>query len=133
KRQDLSLHLPDRPVMVCIDPVRLEQVVVNLLSNALKHTPARGRIELPLEAREDCALLQVRDSGVGMRAGMRARGFDLFGQVERDLAHSSGGLGSRLSLVKSLVEMHGGSVKAYSAALGKGSLFEVRLPLRQEV
>ena len=110
------------------DATRLEQVVVNLLTNAAKYTDEGGHIWLSLQQEGDEAVLRVRDSGVGIAPELLPRIFDLFTQAERSLARSQGGLGIGLGLVQRLVEMHGGKVAA-SSALGQGSEFVVRLPV----
>jgi PAS domain S-box-containing protein len=127
RRHALAVRLPPAPVWVDGDSTRLEQVVVNLLNNAAKYTDEHGHIWLSLEQVGKDAVLQVRDSGVGIAPELMPRIFDLFTQAERSLARSQGGLGIGLCLVQRLVEMHGGKVAAYSA-LGQGSEFVVRLP-----
>ncbi len=110
------------------DPARLEQVVNNLLDNALKYTPPGGRITVSTEEDEGVAVLQVRDTGQGIRTDLLGRIFELFVQEPQSLDRSRGGLGLGLALVKRLVELHGGSVTAWSAGPGQGSEFTVRLP-----
>ena len=128
---ELFVSLPPAtpPLIVDGDPVRLEQIVVNLLSNAAKYTPAHGKIELAVKRVDHHAVLEVRDDGVGIAPEMLDRVFDLFVQVDGSLDRSQGGLGIGLTLVRNLIEMHGGSVAAKSDGLGKGSAFELRLPL----
>jgi PAS domain S-box-containing protein len=111
------------------DPVRLEQIVRNLLDNALKYTPAGGDVRVGLRAVDGLAVLSVRDTGEGIAAELLPRIFDLFVQQPQPLARSRGGLGLGLALVKRLVELHGGSVAAHSEGPGQGSEFTVRLPL----
>src|SRR5206468_2337654 len=112
----------------------LEQILVNLLNNAAKYTPRGGRIQLVTEQRGGEIVLRVKDDGVGMPPELLGRVFDLFVQGDRSLDRSQGGLGIGLTLVKRLVEMHGGSVEARSEGLGRGSELVVRLPaLRGEV
>lgn len=127
RRHRLVVTQPGRPVMVSADPTRLAQVVGNLLTNAAKYSDEGGRIELILEEDGE-AIVRVRDTGLGIPADMLPRVFDMFTQVGRTLDRADGGLGIGLTLVKSLVELHGGSVAAASAGLGKGSEFTVRLP-----
>jgi signal transduction histidine kinase/ActR/RegA family two-component response regulator len=129
RARDLRLELPDAPVIVDGDPVRLEQIVSNLLTNALKYTPAGGRIDLTVGVEDGRAVIRVRDSGIGMTPEVLATVFDLFTQADESLARSQGGLGLGLPLVRSLVERHHGTVDAYSDGLGKGSELVVRLPL----
>jgi signal transduction histidine kinase/integral membrane sensor domain MASE1/ActR/RegA family two-component response regulator len=117
------------PVWVTADPVRIEQVVTNLLENALKYTPAGGAIDLALRRDGGLAVLSVQDSGVGIPAPLLPRVFDLFVQGEQPLQRSAGGLGIGLTLVKRIVELHGGAVAAASDGPGRGSCFTVRLPV----
>ena len=123
---------PPEPVPVDGDATRLAQVVSNLLNNAAKYTDEGGRIDLAVERAGEGdgaeAVLRVRDSGRGIDPAALANLFELFYQVDRNLDRSEGGLGIGLSLVKSLVEMHGGRVEAHSEGRGKGSEFVVRLP-----
>jgi CheY-like chemotaxis protein len=125
----LVLSLAEEPLAVEGDPMRLTQVIANLLNNAAKYTDASGTIWL--SARRDGAevVVSVRDSGTGIPPDMLPHVFGLFTQVERSTGRAQGGLGIGLTLVKTLVEMHGGSVAARSEGLGKGSEFIVRLPL----
>jgi CheY-like chemotaxis protein len=125
----LSVDLPLLPVPVDVDPVRISQVVSNLLSNAAKYTPHGGRIVLTARIEGDEAVVTVRDNGVGIAADMLAAVFEMFTQVARSIERANGGLGIGLSLVRRLVELHGGAVSAQSAGVGMGSSFAVRLPL----
>ena len=109
------------------DATRIEQVTTNLLNNALKYTPAGGRIEVDVGSDAGQAVLRVKDSGVGIAATLLPRIFDLFVQGERTLERRAGGLGIGLTLVRRLVQLHGGTIEAQSAP-GQGSLFTVRLP-----
>jgi signal transduction histidine kinase len=129
RRHELSLTLPGEPVTVHADPTRLEQVVANLLHNAARYTEAGGRIAVRTlrEGRE--AVLHVTDTGVGLRPEMLERIFEPFVQGQRAAQRPAEGLGIGLTLVRSLVEMHQGSVSAASAGPGHGSAFTVRLPL----
>jgi len=104
-------------------------VVSNLLNNAAKYTPASGRIELSAQVEGPYAVICVTDNGTGISTDMLPRVFDLFAQVDHTLARAQGGLGIGLSLVKKLVELHGGDIRAESRGLGHGSRFTVRLPL----
>jgi signal transduction histidine kinase/ActR/RegA family two-component response regulator len=128
RRHKFVLDLPQEPAHVKGDHKRLVQVLANLLNNATKYTPEGGRIELSLAADGDDYVIKVSDDGIGMEPGLVARVFDLFTQAERTPDRSQGGLGLGLALAKSLVELHGGSVSAYSAGSGQGSTFSVRLP-----
>ncbi len=128
RQHTLDVRLPPSPIWIDGDATRLEQVVVNLLNNAAKYTDEGGHIWLSLQQEGTEAVLQVRDSGVGIAPDLMPRIFTLFTQAERSLARSQGGLGIGLALVQRLVEMHGGRVEV-SSTLGKGSQFVVRLPL----
>lgn len=129
-QQQFSLTLPPQRIRVEGDRVRLTQVITNLLSNAAKYTENGGRIELVIENHNDEAAIRVRDNGCGIDPATLPNLFDLFYQVDADISRSQGGLGIGLSLVDRLVKMHGGNVQAYSAGLGRGSEFVVRLPVR---
>jgi two-component system CheB/CheR fusion protein len=111
------------------DPSRLRQVVVNLLNNACKYTDAGGRIRVAVERAEAEAVVRVEDTGIGLAPEMLGRVFDLYAQAADGRRHAQGGLGIGLSLVKCLVELHGGSVSARSDGPGRGSTFVVRLPV----
>jgi PAS domain S-box-containing protein len=115
-------------VSVFADPDRLEQLIQNLVANALKYTPAGKRIRVAVRAEGDWALLCVKDEGIGIEPDMLPKIFDLFVQGASSLDRAGGGLGIGLSLVKTLAELHGGSVEAESEGPGKGSCFSVRLP-----
>ena len=128
RKHEITVSLPTQPIWLNADPARLEQVVVNLLTNAAKYTDQGGHIWLTLQQEGEEAVLRVRDTGVGIAPEVLPRIFDLFTQAERSLDRSQGGLGIGLALVQRLVEMHGGTVTA-SSALGQGSEFVVRLPV----
>jgi PAS domain S-box-containing protein len=125
----LTVNLPPAPVMVDGDPTRLSQVFLNLLNNAAKYTDPGGRIELLAALDDRDVVVSVRDNGIGIPAANLESIFEIFSQVEGALSRSRGGLGIGLSLVKRLVEMHGGSVEARSDGLDQGSEFVVRLPI----
>jgi signal transduction histidine kinase/CheY-like chemotaxis protein len=124
----VTIALPPQPVTLDADPTRLTQVVFNLLHNAAKYTPPGGQIILTAERDGSALVLHVRDTGVGMSAALLAHVFDLFTQGERTPDRAPGGLGLGLTLVKRLVELHGGTVVARSTGPGRGSEFIVRLP-----
>jgi PAS domain S-box-containing protein len=126
ERHDVSVD--GRPVWVDGDTTRLEQVVTNLVSNALKFTPTGGTIRIWVGTEDGGAVLRVSDTGVGMGAELLPRIFDLFVQGDQPPERSSGGLGIGLTLVRQLVELHGGRVEARSAGAGQGSVFTIRLP-----
>lgn len=127
-RHRLTISLPPGPVMLEVDPVRLSQVLANLLHNAAKYTDEGGQIWLTAGMEEDIVKISVRDTGMGIPAEMLPRVFDLFAQVDHTLGRAQGGLGIGLALVKRLIQLHGGSVEARSDGPGKGSEFLVRLP-----
>jgi signal transduction histidine kinase/ActR/RegA family two-component response regulator len=128
----LTVERPKDPVPVHADATRLEQVVTNLLSNAGKFTETGGAVVLSLARSDGHALLRVSDTGRGIPPPMTDQVFEPFVQVNPGLDRSKGGLGLGLTLVKRLVQMHGGTVAASSGGAGHGSTFEVRLPLRRE-
>lgn len=128
--QTLQLHALPHPVLVRGDPLRLEQVFSNLLDNASKYTDNGGRIDVELKlAGEHRARVTVKDNGIGIPAEALGSVFNLFSQANVPLARSRGGLGIGLTLVRALVELHGGAVLARSEGLGKGSEIEVELPV----
>ena len=132
RKHQLDVKLPVQVVRVEADTTRLAQVLSNLLNNAAKYTEIGGRIDLIVEQSGKQAVIRVRDTGVGIAPDMLACIFDLFTQVKGSLSRSQGGLGIGLTLARSLIEMHGGSVQATSSGLGCGSEFVVRLPLRKD-
>jgi signal transduction histidine kinase/ActR/RegA family two-component response regulator len=132
RKHQLSVNLPRERLWVQADAVRLAQILANLLNNAAKYTDEAGRIWLAVRREADDVLLSVRDTGIGIPAGMLSRIFDLFTQVDRSLDRAQGGLGIGLTLVHRLIELHGGSVRASSAGPGQGSEFVVRLPLLRD-
>jgi signal transduction histidine kinase len=128
KAQTLRLDLPPEAIEAEADPLRLTQVLVNLINNAVKYTPEGGVVTVSLRVDDGHALISVSDTGAGMAPDSLPRVFDLYMQVPMDHRPLDSGLGIGLSLVKQFVELHGGSVSASSAGLGQGSRFEVRLP-----
>jgi signal transduction histidine kinase len=129
KDHTLRVELPPEPLPLDADTTRLEQVVGNLLRNSAKYTPAGGHIEVTGHREDGEAVLCVTDDGMGIAPELLPRVFDLFTQGEQELDRSGGGLGIGLTLVRSLVEMHGGHIEASSDGAGKGCRMEVRLPL----
>ena len=129
KRHTLKVSDLAPGLSLVLDPTRITQVVANLLHNAVKYTPDGGAIEVVLQLEGDEAVVRVHDSGRGMDAALIARVFDLFTQAETTPARHEGGLGVGLALARSLVQLHGGRLRARSAGLGKGSTFEMHLPL----
>jgi PAS domain S-box-containing protein len=128
-RHQLVVHLPADPLWVMGDLIRLAQVVSNLLNNSAKYTPEGGHLWLTVERRDDQALIRVRDDGMGIPADMLPRIFEMFTQVDRNLKQAQGGLGIGLTLVRRLIEMHGGTVEATSEGAGRGCEFVASLPL----
>ena len=128
RRQHLVLRRADRLLQVWGDKKRLVQVLANILNNASKYTPEGGELQLNVGESGGQIAIEVIDNGVGMAPELVTRAFDLFAQAERSSDRSSGGLGLGLALVKSLVELHGGTVACASPGIGKGSRFTVRLP-----
>jgi PAS domain S-box-containing protein len=126
---ELTVTLPDEPIPVDADVTRLAQVFSNLLNNAAKYTDPGGRVWLTVGREGGDALVTVKDTGVGIPAEHLPHVFEMFAQVDRSLERSQGGLGLGLTIVRRLVEMHGGMVEAHSEGPGKGSTFVVRLPV----
>jgi signal transduction histidine kinase len=122
-----------QPGWVDGDPTRLEQIATNLIDNALKYTPAGGTIDISVAAEGEEVILTVRDSGVGIAPDLLPHVFDVFVQGSISIDRSQGGLGIGLSLVRRLVELHGGSVSASSAGTSSGSTFQIRLPRTEPV
>ncbi|HZZ93928.1 MAG TPA: PAS domain-containing sensor histidine kinase [Usitatibacter sp.] len=128
KRHRLEVRLADVPMWLDADPVRISQILVNLLTNAAKYTDPGGWIQLITAREEDEAVIRVKDNGMGFAPEMKGRLFTLFTQLEPVLNRSAGGLGIGLALVREFVQRHGGTVEAHSEGQGKGSEFTVRLP-----
>jgi PAS domain S-box-containing protein len=125
----LAIALPAEVVLLHADPVRIAQVVSNLLNNAAKYTPDGGQIWLTAKAEAGEAIVSVRDTGIGIPPMALTRVFDMYAQADESLERSQGGLGIGLTLAKHLVQLHGGRIEAASEGVGKGSEFIVRLPL----
>jgi CheY-like chemotaxis protein/two-component sensor histidine kinase len=132
RKHELTVSMPPDAMWLDADPTRLAQVVYNLLNNAAKYTEKGGHIWLAVSKEGHEAILRVRDTGIGISPEMLTHVFELFAQLDRALDRSQGGLGIGLTLVRRIVEMHGGSIYAFSEGTGKGSVFEVRLPLPLE-
>jgi signal transduction histidine kinase/CheY-like chemotaxis protein len=131
-QHELSVSLPPQPVVLLADAVRLTQVFANLLSNSTKYTPPGGFVKLSARVAEDSVIVRVEDNGIGIPSDALSSVFEMFTQVDRVTQRMSGGLGIGLSVVKSLVEMHHGTVRAESEGPGRGSVFTVWLPLAEE-
>ena len=129
----VSVNLPEEPLMIAADATRMEQIIVNLLTNAAKYTDANGRIELELTRQNDRARLTIRDNGIGIDGEQLPKLFVLFNQVSQSLDRSRGGLGIGLMLVRNLVELHGGQVSAQSDGLTQGSTFTVDVPVLEDL
>jgi len=130
RRQVFTSRIAGDPLMITADPVRLEQVVINLLANATKYTPVGGEISVALERIGDEAIITVRDSGEGIPAELLDRVFDPFVQASAaGVRPRPGGFGIGLALARRLIELHGGTIEARSGGRGRGSDFIVRLPL----
>jgi PAS domain S-box-containing protein len=129
RRHSLDIDLPAEPLILNADPLRIAQVVGNLLTNAAKYTRPGGKLRLEARADGDEVVIKVADNGVGLAKESLARLFEMFVQVGQPLDRTEGGLGIGLALAKGLVELHGGSITAESAGLNSGSVFTVRLPL----
>jgi PAS domain S-box-containing protein len=132
-RHTLDVSMPAEPIHLHADPVRLTQVFGNLLNNSCKYTPPGGTIRVTVQLDGNDAIVAVTDTGIGIPADKLDSIFDMFAQVDRSIEQSQGGLGIGLTLVKRLIEMHGGTVEARSAGEGRGSTFEVRMAVSKEV
>ena len=128
-KHQLSIRLPTEPLILDADPVRLAQALANLLNNAAKYTHPGGQIHLDARCESDWVVITVRDNGIGIPSELLSKVFDLFMQADHASEHAQGGLGIGLTLVRSLVNKHGGSIDVHSEGTGKGSEFVVRLPL----
>lgn len=131
RKHRVNILLPTVPIIVEGDPVRLRQILGNLLHNAVKYTDQEGTIWIKATVEGQEAVIRVEDTGLGIPAPMLPHIFELFTQVESSSAKAAGGLGLGLSIVKDLVNLHGGSIQVRSEGVGKGSEFTVRLPLQQ--
>jgi len=129
KNHHLAVSLPPEPVVLDVDPLRLSQILSNLLTNAAKYSDPGSHIEIAATAQDGTLSLSIKDDGIGIAPESLAGIFDMFSQVEGVRGRSDGGLGIGLALVKGLTELHGGAIEARSAGLGHGSEFIVRLPL----
>ncbi len=130
---ELTVEMPEEPLYVAGDPTRLLQIQENLLTNAIKYTPSGGRIAITVSSDGDSVEWRVSDTGVGIPSHMLDKIFELFIQTQEGLARSEGGMGVGLTLVRDLVHLHGGTIKAHSEGQDKGSTMIVRLPLAKEV
>ena len=129
KQHQFVVDVSPELMPLLVDVTRIEQVIVNLLTNAAKYTPAGGRVTLSAYPEKGTAVIKVADTGIGLAPDMLPKVFDLFSQADRTLDRSEGGLGVGLTIVRKLVEMLGGSVSASSPGIGQGAQFIVRLPL----
>lgn len=133
RKHELSISLGESPLQLRADPLRLEQMLVNLLTNAAKYTESGGKIWIEASREAEQVVVRVKDNGYGIPADLRPRIFDLFAQGDRSTARSEGGLGIGLTLVKSLAEMHEGTVTVESEGANRGSEFTLRLPAAEDV
>ena len=129
QRVELRTAFPDQPLIVEADPVRIDQIITNIVTNAIKYTPEGGHVLLQLAAEQGEAVIRVTDDGVGIADDRIGRIFELFAQAENAIGRAQGGMGIGLALVRNLVQLHDGSVYAKSDGVGKGSEFCARLPL----
>ncbi len=125
---EFTCRVADEPLYVNGDPVRLQQALTNLLDNAVKYTPAGGHVWLSVQREDGAVAMRVKDTGIGIEPALLDTVFDLFVQTEHTIDRSSGGMGVGLTLVRSIAELHDGSVEAHSAGVGMGSEFVMRLP-----
>jgi two-component system CheB/CheR fusion protein len=132
-RHELTVVLPPHPVILDVDPLRLVQALQNLLTNASKYTPRGGRIEISAMQQDGEAVIRVTDNGIGIPPDMLNKIFGMFTRIDSGLEQAQGGLGVGLTLVRQMIELHGGSVEARSEGLGCGSQFVVRLPVSTRV
>lgn len=128
KRHTLRVRLPDAPLQLAVDPLRVSQALSNLLTNAAKYTDPGGQIDLEASLHDTELTIAVRDNGIGLGPGAMPRVFEMFSQVDSAIDRAEGGLGIGLALVKGLITLHGGSVDVHSDGPGQGSTFTLRLP-----
>ncbi len=129
---ELTISLPEKPIFINADLTRTTQIFLNILNNAAKYSDQGGKISLKANTENGNAVISIKDTGLGIEPDMLEKIFDMFGQIETPYEQARGGLGIGLSVVEKLVEMHGGSIEAFSEGNGKGSEFVVRLPLAAE-
>jgi signal transduction histidine kinase/ActR/RegA family two-component response regulator len=129
RRHELVLEIEPQLMPIVADPVRVEQTIVNLLTNAAKYTPRGGRVSVSAYPTNGEAVIKIKDTGIGIPPDVLPRVFDLFAQADRSLDRSEGGLGIGLTVARKLAEMHGGTVTGASEGIGKGAEFTLRLPL----
>ena len=129
QRLDIKVAQPDSPVVIDADPTRIDQIITNLLTNAIKYTPEGGHVAIAIGRDGEEAFMNVSDDGVGIAPERIGGIFELFAQAENAVGRAQGGMGIGLALVRNLVDLHEGKVSAHSDGIGKGSSFEVRFPL----
>lgn len=125
----LTMRMPDAPLLINADPVRIDQIITNVLGNAIKYTPEGGHVQMALEREDGIVCITVKDDGVGIAPDRISKVFELFAQAENAIGRAQGGMGIGLALVRNLVQLHEGTVEAKSDGVGKGSEFCIRLPL----
>ena len=128
---DLQLNLPEEPIYIDADPLRITQVFVNIITNAAKYTDKGGRIEISAEVRGSDVFVTVADTGIGISKEMLPKVFDVFMQAPQSPCRPQAGLGIGLALVRRILALHGGSIEAFSEGAGRGSQFVIRLPLSE--
>jgi two-component system, chemotaxis family, CheB/CheR fusion protein len=128
KRHTLRLERPAPPILLEVDPVRITQVITNLLTNAVKYTPSGGLIHMGTRFEAQYLAIFVRDNGVGLSGEAMSKVFDMFTRIDSEVGRSEGGLGIGLALAKGLIELHGGHIEVHSAGRGQGSEFSICLP-----
>jgi CheY-like chemotaxis protein/two-component sensor histidine kinase len=127
-KHELNIELPNQPLTVAVDPLRVSQALSNLLTNAAKYTDAKGKITVAVSLSSGDIDFIVKDNGIGFEAGTLPGLFEMFSQVDSAIERSEGGLGIGLALVKGLIELHGGRVEGSSGGVGRGSEFKIHLP-----
>jgi len=131
RQHSLSISLPHEELIINADPVRITQILANVLNNAAKYSPPGGKISLEVTSTEDRAVISVKDNGLGISAALLPKIFDLFVQADSSIERSHGGLGVGLTIVRRFVQMHGGTIEAHSEGLGRGSEFIITFPLEK--
>ena len=132
-KHTLEVHPLDNPIRMFLDPVRVEQIIVNLLNNAAKYTPPGGKIIIDISREGENATLSVKDTGIGISEEMMPQLFKLFSQGDQSMTQFKGGLGVGLMLARIIAQLHGGSLTVSSQGIGKGSEFVLRLPIQKNL
>lgn len=132
QKHSLTISTTPEPVLLHADPIRIEQIIVNLLNNAAKYTKQGGKIHIAVETEGNTAIVRVKDTGIGIPPANIEKIFDLFSQATRPFAETNGDFGIGLNITRDIVKLHGGTIEAVSAGIGKGSEFIVRFPIHQK-